>query len=79
MTIKMEKNNQLLTISAFTKHPQLIQLWRRNAVYGLLETDSDIEQPAWSVPNLLGTRNNSLTHLVHCSDDNFPILLTFVI
>lgn len=37
------------------RQPQLLQLWRRNAVYGLLETDSDIGQPAWSVPDLLGT------------------------
>lgn len=36
------------------RQPQLLQLWRRNAVYGLLETDSDIGQPAWSVPDLLG-------------------------
>ncbi|XP_076104139.1 meiotic recombination protein REC8 homolog [Mytilus galloprovincialis] len=39
---------------AMARQPQLLQLWRRNAVYGLLETDSDIGQPAWSVPDLLG-------------------------
>ena len=33
---------------------KLVRLWRKNAVYGILETESDIETPAWSVPNLQG-------------------------